>query len=159
MERLMGIQAGQALLAMLAATLVACGGGGRELLPPLDEGRLVVGTWGGDSAGMIVGDSTVHVHVGCTSGNVPGRIVVDASHRFDVAGSYHLRMHPIVIGPAMPARYTGQLTGETVALTITVTDTVDKKTVVLGPVSVTLGRAPRQMPCPICRDAKDRTMR
>jgi len=36
-------------------------------------------------------------------------------------------------------------------VTITVTDTIEHKTVVLGPISVTYGVDPKMGPCPICR--------
>ena len=38
-------------------------------LPPVD-GPLAVGTWGGDGAAMIVADTSMHLHVGCTYGDV-----------------------------------------------------------------------------------------
>ncbi|MGH7713356.1 MAG: hypothetical protein ACREOG_18860, partial [Gemmatimonadaceae bacterium] len=38
---------------------------------------------------------------------------------------------------------------------VTVNDTVEKKTVVLGPVRVTFGREPRMQVCPICRSPGD----
>ena len=36
------------------------------------DGELPLGTWGGDSAGMIVSDTALHLHVGCTFGDVSG---------------------------------------------------------------------------------------
>ena len=50
-----------------------------------------------------------------------------------------------------PAQFAGQLEGNRLTLTVTVSDTVEKKTVVLGPVTVTFGREPRMQQCPICR--------
>ena len=44
--------------------------------PPAD-GRLAIGTWGGDSTGVIVTDSVTHVHIGCTFGDIPGRVALD----------------------------------------------------------------------------------
>ena len=115
------------------------------------DGLLPLGTYGGDSGGMIVGDTSMHLHVGCTFGDVSGRVPVDASGRFDVAGSYMLRAYPIAVGPSVPARFTGTIDGDRVVVTATIDDTVEHRTVVHGPVSVRLGVEPNLGPCPICR--------
>jgi hypothetical protein len=119
-------------------------------LPPSD-GKIALGTWGGDTAGMIVADTSLHLHIGCTFGDVSGRVSLDASGRFDVTGSYMLRAFPIAIGPSVPARFVGRLDGSTLTVTATVNDTVQKQTVVLGPVSVTYLKEPKMRVCPICR--------
>lgn len=115
------------------------------------DGKLAVGTWGGDTAGMIVQDTAVHLHVACTFGDISGRIALDANDNFDVQGSYLLRAYPIAIGPTLPARFIGHLDGTTLAVSVTVNDTVEHRTVVLGPVNVTYLREPRMKNCPICR--------
>ena len=33
-------------------------------------GPLAAGTWGGDNAGLIASDTSAHVHIGCTLGDV-----------------------------------------------------------------------------------------
>jgi hypothetical protein len=115
------------------------------------DGLVPLGTWGGDNAGMIVGDTAMHLHVGCTFGDVSGRIVLDANGAFTVQGSYMLRAFPIAVGPTAPAKFVGKIVGKNATVTVTVNDTVQKQTVVLGPVAVTLGVDPRMGPCPICR--------
>jgi len=136
------------LVAAAAIAVLSCSSA--STLPPFD-GSLALGTWGGDSAGMIVGDTAMHLHVGCTFGDVSGRVPVGVNGLFDVSGSYLLRAYPIAIGPTLPARFTGRIVGSTATVTVTVNDTVQHKTVVLGPVAVTFARDPRLMPCPICR--------
>jgi hypothetical protein len=131
------------------AVVAACSATSPKPLPL--DGLLPLGTWGGDSAGLIVSDSAAHVHIACTFGDVPGRIPFGAQGQFDVAGSYVLRAYPITVGPSLPARFTGRLEGTTVVMTVTVADTVEHRTVVRGPVVVRLGDAPRLGPCPICR--------
>lgn len=118
---------------------------------PPPDGLLPLGTWGGENAGMIVGDTAMHLHVGCTFGDVSGRIAVGTNGAFDVQGSYTLRAFPIVVGPSVPARFVGKVEGAKTTVTVTVNDTVEKKTVVLGPFIVTLGVDPKMGPCPICR--------
>ena len=121
-----------------------------SLLPPSD-GVLAVGTWGGDNSGVIVTDSAAHVHVGCTFGDMPGNIQLDANGRFTIDGSYVLRAYPIQIGPSLPAQFSGRVSGRTLTLAIAVHDTVEGKVVALGPITVVYGRAPEMGPCPICR--------
>jgi hypothetical protein len=110
-----------------------------------------LGTWGGDNTGMIVTDSAAHVHVGCTFGDMPGRIALDANGRFTVEGTYVLQAFPVQTGPPMPASFSGQVVDRTLTLAIAVNDTVAKKVVALGPVTVVYGREPQMGPCPICR--------
>ena len=124
-------------------------------LPPSDD-TLAIGTWGGDNAGVIVSESTSHVHVGCTFGDMPPGIQLDASGRFTVDGSYVLRAYPVQVGPPLPAQFSGRVIGRTLTLAIAVNDTVEKKVVSLGPISVTYGRTPNLGPCPICRVPRPR---
>ena len=124
--------------------------------PPAD-GRLAIGTWGGDSTGVIVTDSVTHVHIGCTFGDIPGRVALDQDGRFTVSGSYLLRAYPIAIGPTMPAQFSGRVSGSTLTVSVTVYDTVGNTVVVRGPGSVRFGTEPRLGPCPICRVPGDRS--
>jgi hypothetical protein len=134
--------------ALFAALFTACAD---QSPAPAAGDRIALGTWGGDDGGMIVSDSSVHVHMGCTFGDIAGRVALDIDGRFDVEGSHVLRAFPVLIGPSLPARYAGRVEGASLRLTVTVTDTVAKQTVVLGPVTLALGDEPRLGPCPICR--------
>ena len=133
------------LLAMVAACSTET--------PPGFDGKIPLGMWGGDSAGMIVSDTAMHLHIACSFGDVSGRVPVDENGNFDVTGSYTLQAYPIAVGPSLPARFVGRLDGNelTAKVTVTVDDTVGHQTVVRGPVQVTLGDDPRLGPCPICR--------
>lgn len=132
---------------ILMVAVTACSSGN---LPPFD-GNIALGTWGGDSAGMIVSDTAMHLHIACTYGDVSGRVPVGTNGDFDVTGSYMLRAYPVMVGPAVPARFVGRLDGDRVTVTVTVDDTVEHRTVVRGPVVVKYGDDPRLGPCPICR--------
>lgn len=118
--------------------------------------QLSVGSWGGQGAGAIVSDTGVHVHVGCTLGDFPRPAALDSTGRFDVAGSYVLRAFPVQHGPSLPARLTGVVRGGRLTFSVAIDDTVEKKLVALGPLSVTLGQEPRLGPCPICRKPGER---
>lgn len=138
---------GLGVWAAVTIVVAACSSGN----PPPFDGNIALGTWGGDSAGMIVSDTAMHLHIDCTYGDVSGRVAVAANGQFDVHGSYVLRAYPIMVGPAFPARFAGRLVGKVVTVTVTVDDTVDHQTVVRGPVVVEYGADPRLGPCPICR--------
>lgn len=118
---------------------------------PISDGVLPLGNWGGDSGAMIVSDTAMHLHIGCTFGDASGRIAVNQNGSVDVDGSYMLRAYPITIGPSVPAKFVGTLRGTTLTVTAIVTDTTTGKTVTRGPVTVTLGTNPRLLPCPVCR--------
>ena len=113
----------------------------------------IVGTWGGTNAGLIATDSTAHVHIGCTLGDVTGAIRADSAGRFDVTGTYDVDAYPVARGVLHPARFTGQVLGHTMVLTVMLTDTAR----VLGPVTLTYGHEPQMGPCPICRVPAVRT--
>ena len=106
----------KAILAGLALMLVRdC-----ELVGSRPAGGTIKGTWGGDNAGLIADDSSAHVHIRCTFGNVHQAIVLDAAGRFDVPGDYVLRAYPVYVGPTLPARFQGSVSGKTMALSVTV---------------------------------------
>jgi len=107
----------------------------------------VVGTWGGDNAGMIITGTDVHVHIGCTVGDAVGPIRTDADGRFQATGTYNVDAYPVNRGIEHPARFSGQIVGQSMTLTVTLTDTAR----VLGPVTLIYGKEPKMGPCPICR--------
>ena len=110
----------------------------------------VAGTWGGDNAGLIVTDSAVHVHIACTLGDAVGPIHPDANGRFEATGTYNVDAYPVDRGITHPATFSGQIIGQTMTLTVSLTDTAR----VLGPVTLIYGKEPKMGPCPICRVPK-----
>ena len=110
----------------------------------------VVGTWGGDNAGLIVTETDVHVHIGCTLGDAVGPIHPDANGRFEATGTYNVDAYPVSRGITHPAAFSGQIMGQTMTLTVSLTDTAR----VLGPVTLIYGKEPKMGPCPICRVPK-----
>lgn len=139
------------LVATLIVASVACGG--RSVTASTHV--LSRGTWGGENAGAIVDDTIVHVHIGCTLGNFPPPATISAEGQFSVEGSYTLRAYPVAVGPPLPAVFTGVVNGSQLTLSVAVNDTVEKKQVAMGPVTVVLGREPRMQVCPICRNPGD----
>ena len=110
----------------------------------------VAGTWGGDNAGLIVNDNDVHVHIGCTLGDAVGPIRTDADGKFSATGTFNVDAYPVNRGVLHPATFSGQVTGKTMVLTVSLTDTAR----VLGPVTLIYGTEPKMGPCPICRVPK-----
>jgi hypothetical protein len=110
----------------------------------------VVGTWGGDNAGLIVNNDDVHVHIGCTLGDAVGPIRTDSNGRFEVTGTYNVDAYPVDRGIVHPAKFNGRIIGQTMTLTVSLTDTAR----VLGPVTLIYGKEPKMGPCPICRIPK-----
>lgn len=135
--------------ALIACIIAAACAGSPSASAPLPT-RLVLGTWGGDGAGVIVTDTLAHVHIGCTKGDFPRPASLDDDARFNVAGQYVLRAYPVLVGPPLPARFSGVVRGNLLTLSVAVDDTVEKKLVALGPITVVLGRDPKLGPCPIC---------
>ncbi len=126
------------------AMALACYGGPAA---PISD---IVGTWGGDNAGLIATDTSAHVHIGCTLGDTKGPIKPDADGRFDVTGLYNVDAYPVDRGIVHPARFRGQIVGRSMTLTVALTDTARQ----LGPVTLTYGKEPKMGPCPICRTRK-----
>ncbi|MEO8910004.1 MAG: hypothetical protein ABI408_07225 [Gemmatimonadaceae bacterium] len=133
-------------VSMLCATLFACT---TVTSTPITQ---VAGTWGGDNVGLIVNDTDVHVHIGCTLGDAVGPIRPDADGRFAATGTYNVDAYPVDRGITHPATFTGQIVGETMTLTVSLNDTAR----VLGPVTLVYGKEPKMGPCPICRVPKKR---
>ena len=130
-------------LAGTAATILTLGCASTTGTPITD----VTGTWGGDDAGLIATDTSAHVHIGCTLGDVKGHIVADAQGHFTVSGTYNVDAVPIDRGILHPAQFTGQITGNSMILTVVLTDTGRQ----VGPVTLVFGKEPKMGPCPICR--------
>ncbi len=137
------------LVVVLALSGGGCAGSGNTAAPL--PTTVALGTWGSDGAGVIVSDTLVHVHVGCTKGDFRRPEVLDADGRFNVAGTYLLRAYPIALGPTLPARFAGVIRGSTMTLSVAVDDTTNKSLVALGPVTLVLGQEPKLGICPICR--------
>lgn len=135
---------------LLLSSALALGACGTSPLAGVESGQLAEGTWGGDDAGLIVDGARAHVHFGCTSGDFSAPVAVDATGSFRVSGEYTPRLHPIAVGPAMPAELTGVVRPQGLTMTVTVNDTIEGGTIVFGPTTVRFGEQPRMQNCPIC---------
>ncbi|MFL5483663.1 MAG: hypothetical protein ACJ8AK_15885 [Gemmatimonadaceae bacterium] len=60
--------------------------------------------------------------------------------------------YPVDRGILHPAKFSGEINGQTMTLTVMLTDTNR----LLGPVTLIYGNEPKMGPCPICRVPKSR---
>src|SRR6266436_5812772 len=109
----------KAALAFAAATLAFGPCDPTGLKPPKD----LAGTWGGENAALMADDSGAHIHIGCTYGDIHKRIRLNADGRFDMAGEQNITAYPVDRGILHPARFVGRVSGSSMTLTITLTDT------------------------------------
>jgi hypothetical protein len=131
-------------LSLLAALVLSAACARGHALP----GLLPLGTWGGADAALIVSADGVHVHLGCTKGDIAGRVPVDAAGAFTASGLHNVDAFPVDRGIVHPARYDGRLhDDDRLTLDVTLLDTDQH----LGSAEVFLGREPRMRNCPICR--------
>src|SRR2546423_13626308 len=127
----------RAVVAFVAAVAVLgpCEGG----LSGVDGG-VVKGTWGGENAGLMADDTSAHVHIGCTYGNVHQQILPDADGKYDVAGEHNITAHPVDAGVFHPARFSGVIAGGRV---MTLAGTLTDNAETVGPVTPADGEEPR----------------
>ncbi|HST50965.1 MAG TPA: pilin [Pyrinomonadaceae bacterium] len=105
------------------------------------------GTWGGQHIALEVTAEGAQVEYDCAHGTVDQKFVTDAEGRFDLRGT-HVREHG---GPVRsnetpdthPARFTGQIKGDTMTLTVTETDTKE----VAGTFTLVFGQPAHVMKC------------
>src|SRR6201995_2791035 len=106
-----------------------------------------VGTWGGEHIGLEVTEQGGQVEYDCAHGSIDQKVVADAHGRFDLRGT-HVREHggPVrkdETADSHPARFAGEIKGDTMTLTVTETDTK----VVVGTFTLVYGQRPRIMKC------------
>lgn len=112
-----------------------------------NDGRVDAGAWGGDHIRLDVTADGATTEYDCAHGTIDEPLVLDRNSRFSVAGT-HTFEHggPVRLDEPPnrhPARYDGRLSGDTLQLTVTVTDTQQGT----GTFTVTRGVAPRLVKC------------
>ncbi len=109
--------------------------------PPALSGR-----WGGDHIGLSFDAAGGRIDYDCATGFIAGPVEPDTAGRFVATGS-HTPGHggPDRIGqvdPSFPARYTGQMRGDVLTLTVRV-----ENGVVIGPATLRRGAEPMLTRC------------
>ncbi len=138
---------------LLTSLLVCLAAAGCPSTPWLLPDGTVVGTWGGDNAGVIATDSSAHVHIGCESGYTADAIRIDGEGRFEQPGTFTVGAYPVGPGTDHRASFRGVVRNGTMTIAVVLTDTTRQ----FGPVAVEYGSEPRMAACPICRSATTRS--
>jgi hypothetical protein len=105
------------------------------------------GSWGGEHIGLEVTPEGGRVEYDCAHGTIDQPVVTDAQGRFDLRGT-HIREHggPVrkdETADSHPARFTGQIKGETMTLTVNESDTKE----IVGTFTLVYGQKPQIMKC------------
>jgi hypothetical protein len=97
--------------------------------------RIPTGVWGGPHINLEVGERSAKIEYDCASGVIDGPLVVDAEGRFSLRGTHAMERG----GPVredeeprrVPATYTGTIKGDTMTLTLKLSDS-DEETFTLA---------------------------
>jgi hypothetical protein len=111
------------------------------------KGRPLTGTWGGEHISLELTAEGGRVEYDCAHGTLDGPLVPDREGRFEAAGT-HTAEHggPVREGEeetGRPARYRGKVAGNSMTLTVTLTDSGDE----VGTFTLTRGVTPRLTKC------------
>ena len=115
--------------------------------PVAGSDRVTIGTWGGPSIRLDVVSQGATIEYDCAHGTIDEPLVTDRDGRFTLTGT-HVREHG---GPIRqdeppdrhPARYQGQMSGDSLRLTVTLTDTQQD----IGTFTLARGVAARLFKC------------
>ena len=121
--------------------------GTRVVAPRSTVQTVSLGAWGGVHVSLLLTETGGTLEYDCAHGTIDQPFVIDSSGRFQLAGT-HTREHG---GPIRkdekpdthPARYNGAVDGDTMTLTVTLTDSNE----VLGAFTLTRGRMARLVKC------------
>jgi hypothetical protein len=109
--------------------------------------RLAKGMWGGDHIRFEVTDAGASIEHDCAHASIEQPVALDSEGRFDSKATYVVeRGGPIRRDqppPTRPARYKGQVSGDTLTLNVTLTDTNEDA----GSFTLTRGSEGRIMKC------------
>ena len=139
----MRLNGGLRLIAGVGAfSIIAAGPCSTDLAGPISPSE-----WGGDHVGLTVSATGGTLEYDCASGTIDQAIVAATNGNF-VAQGTHTIGHggPSMVGEIPdrhPARYEGWTDGETMRLSVTLTDTGQK----LGDFTLTRGQSPHVFRC------------
>ena len=106
----------------------------------------LAGQWGGEHAGLVIADDSVHVEFDCAAGSIAGPVLLDRNGRFSENGAYVRGGGPLPIADstrAEAARYSGAVRGSTMELTVTLLESG----AIVGPFTLTRGGNPQVFKC------------
>lgn len=111
------------------------------------EGRVEIGAWGGDHLRVDVTPGGGTTEYDCAHGTIDEPLVADRNGRFSASGTHTFEHGGPIRADELPdrhpARYDGQVSGDTLRFSVTVTD----RQQTLGAFTVTRGAASRLVKC------------
>jgi hypothetical protein len=114
---------------------------------PVQSGKIPAGRWGGQHINIEVSANSAEIEYDCAHGTVQGPLEIDGNGRFRLRGTHTLeRGGPVRRDESAnthPALYTGSIEGETMNLTVTLTDTNDE----VGTYTLVKGKTGRLFKC------------
>jgi hypothetical protein len=113
----------------------------------MDSESVILGTWGGPHISLQVTDKGASINYDCAHGTIDQRIKTDRRGHFEARG-LHYKEHggPIRRDESQsgePATYTGTINGQTMTLTVILTNTRET----IGTYTLTHGKRGRVMKC------------
>jgi hypothetical protein len=105
----------------------------------------IIGQWGGNQASLLLAASGGPLSYPCGAGVIDSSWSITADGHFSGAGVHYFGGGAVPIGgwPPHPARYTGQVEGDVLVLTVTLTDLSEN----LGPFHLIRGGPDVQETC------------
>ncbi len=106
---------------------------------------VVVGSWGGTQASLVLADSGGALQLPCAGGKIDSAWTLTSEGRFAAGGTYFIEAGPVPAGgPAPhPAHYVGEVAGDHLTLTITVPDLGET----VGPLDLVRNGPPVRLLC------------
>jgi hypothetical protein len=138
----MGGTARVIMVVVALASLAACGAPTGPT-----EGRVEIGPWGGEHLRVDVTPLGGTTEYDCAHGTIDEALVADRDGRFSASGTHTFEHGGPIRNDELPnrhpARYDGRVTGDTLQLTVTVTDTQQ----IIGSFMLSRAAAPRLLKC------------
>ena len=115
------------LIKLLAVFSIVMLAGSFAVSKPRKTKRLALGSWGGMHIRIEVGSRTATIDYDCANGTITGPLNINSNGTFSWRG-LHNREHPGPVrvdelGAQHPAVYTGSVKGDSMKLTVKLTDT------------------------------------
>ena len=103
-------------------------------LNAINQQRIATGAWGGQHISIKVGANMATIEYDCASGVIDGPLVIDSDGNFNLHGTHRMeRGGPVRADEEprrVPATYTGSIKGNTMTLTLKLSDS-DEETFTL----------------------------
>ncbi len=109
--------------------------------------KVAPGSWGGSGVGLNIEAASVALEFDCAAAEIPDSLMIDKAGKFSTNGVY-IRRSPGALRTKFPpkraaARFEGKISGKTMTLRITLTETNEK----IGDYTLERGKSPTIRKC------------